>query len=689
MVAGLHLLALWSFAVAAPLLALLGDNPDFLAFRHMSASDIVLFALALALAPPLLLFALEAVIGLASSRAARALHLFLVAALSTLIAARALKKLGADGTALMIVIAVAGGVAVAVLYARLEVLRTFLTVLAAAALVFLGAFLFESPASDLVFPGDVQVSTARVGGDVPVVMVVFDEVSTVALLDAHERIDAALFPNLSSLAHDATWFRYATASTDETRTAIPALLTGNVGDLTASPILSKHPHNLFTFLGRSYQMQVSQEAGDLCPRTACNDVTRGSLASRVRSLASDTGLVYLHVISPRAVERDLPSVSDTLGDFAADTATTKVPGSQLAQALAEIAGHRAERFLQIVQTIRPGGGRVLYYKHTLIPHIPFEYLPSGRSYTASDDPLPGLGDERSWGSRYLLEQAYQRHLLQMQFGDFLLGVLLRRLRADDVYDRALIVVTADGGESFLHPADRNRVTQRNVEDIAATPLLIKAPGERRGRIVDRHVRLLDVLPTIADLLHTDLPWKTQGHSLWNSRSNGPRDVRILQTNGHPVVLGFEDFQRRLRASVQRKLRVFAPGGGPVDLFGLGPNPELLGRSLSELDVTRSDSASAQLTDPSAYDRVDLDSAFVPAHLTGEITAGPSARDLAFAVNGRIVGVAPSFKLTDSDSEQFSVLVPETAFHDGRNSVDVLWVKRVGSAPSLQRIGGTG
>jgi Sulfatase len=578
---------------------------------------------------------------------------------------------------------------VAVLYARLEVLRTFLTVLAAAALVFLGAFLFESPASDLVFPGDVQVSTARVGGDVPVVMVVFDEVSTVALLDAHERIDAALFPNLSSLAHDATWFRYATASTDETRTAIPALLTGNVGDLTASPILSKHPHNLFTFLGRSYQMQVSQEAGDLCPRTACNDVTRGSLASRVRSLASDTGLVYLHVISPRAVERDLPSVSDTLGDFAADTATTKVPGSQLAQALAEIAGHRAERFLQIVQTIRPGGGRVLYYKHTLIPHIPFEYLPSGRSYTASDDPLPGLGDERSWGSRYLLEQAYQRHLLQMQFGDFLLGVLLRRLRADDVYDRALIVVTADGGESFLHPADRNRVTQRNVEDIAATPLLIKAPGERRGRIVDRHVRLLDVLPTIADLLHTDLPWKTQGHSLWNSRSNGPRDVRILQTNGHPVVLGFEDFQRRLRASVQRKLRVFAPGGGPVDLFGLGPNPELLGRSLSELDVTRSDSASAQLTDPSAYDRVDLDSAFVPAHLTGEITAGPSARDLAFAVNGRIVGVAPSFKLTDSDSEQFSVLVPETAFHDGRNSVDVLWVKRVGSAPSLQRIGGTG
>ncbi len=688
MVAGLHLLALWSFAVAAPLLALSGDNPDFLAFRHMGASDIVLFALALALVPPLLLFALEAAIGLASSRAARALHLFLVAALSTLIAARALKKLGADGTALMIVIAVAGGVAVAVLYARLEVLRTFLTALSAAALFFLGVFLFGSPASDLIFPGDVQVSTARVRGDVPVVMVVFDEVSTVALLDAHERIDAALFPNLASLAHDATWFRYATASTDETRTAIPTLLTGNVGDLTASPILSKHPHNLFTFLGRSYQMQVSQEAGDLCPRTACNDVTRGSLASRVRSLASDTGLVYLHVISPPAVERDLPSVSDTLGDFAADTGTTKIPGSQVAKALAEIAGHRPERFLRIVQTIRPGGGRVLYYKHTLIPHIPFEYLPSGRSYTSSGD-VPELGDQHSWGIRYLREQAYQRHLLQMQFGDFLLGVLLKRLRADDVYDRALIVVTSDGGESFLHPADRNRVTQRNVEDIAATPLLIKAPGERRGRIVDRHVRMLDVLPTIADLLQTDLPWKTQGHSVWNSRSNGPRDVRILQTNGHPVVIGFEDFKRRVRASVQRKLRVFAPGGGPVDLFGLGPNPELLGRSLSELDVTRSDSAIAQLTDPSAYDSVDLDSAFVPSHITGEISAGPSGRDLAFAVNDRIVGVAPSFKLTDSDSEQFSVLVPETAFHDGRNSVDVLWVRRGGSSPSLQRIGGTG
>jgi hypothetical protein len=175
--------------------------------------------------------------------------------------------------------------------------------------------------------------------------------------------------------------------------------------------------------------------------------------------------------------------------------------------------------------------------------------------------------------------------------------------------------------------------------------------------------------------------------MWNSRSNGPREVRILQTNGHPIVIGFEDFKRRLRASVQRKLRVFAPGGRAVDLFRLGPNPELLGRSLSDVNVTRSDSVSARLTHPSNFGDVDLDSAFVPAHITGELAGEPARRDLAFAVNGRIVASAPTFKPGDSDSEQFSALVPESAFHDGRNSVDVLWVRRGGSSPSLERIGG--
>ena len=43
------------------------------------------------------------------------------------------------------------------------------------------------------------------------------------------------------------------------------------------------------------------------------------------------------------------------------------------------------------------------------------------------------------------------------------------------------------------------MTRRNVEDIAPVPLFVKLPGQRRGRVVGRHVETIDVLPTILDV----------------------------------------------------------------------------------------------------------------------------------------------------------------------------------------------
>ena len=63
----LELVALCGFAVAQPLFELLGDNPEFFAVRGSPGGDIVLFALALVVLPPLLLIAVEALAGLAGS----------------------------------------------------------------------------------------------------------------------------------------------------------------------------------------------------------------------------------------------------------------------------------------------------------------------------------------------------------------------------------------------------------------------------------------------------------------------------------------------------------------------------------------------------------------------------------------------------------------------------------------------
>ncbi len=691
--AALHLGALSALAIAQPLFDLISKNPDFLAARALIGWQVVGLGLTLVLVPPLLAVGAEALAGLARRTLRAVLHLLFVALLVALIAIQALKDIvPSAGSAVLIAVAAILGLAAAAGYARASGLRSFVTVLSPAPAVFLAIFLFFSPVNDLTFASG-SAETANVSSRVPVVMVVFDEVSTIAFEDARERIDPVLYPNLAALARDGTWFRYATAPSDLTGTATPTILTGTIAKRHHPPILSSYPRNLFTLLGRRYRMKVSQEATDLCPRDLCEDASGESAAARDRALASDLGLVYLHVIAPEGIERDLPSVSDTLGNFGADTGTTTAEGSPghtgHQEVLHELGGGRPARFENFVRSIDRTARPTLYYKHSLLPHVPFQYFPDGHRYlTKPHEAIPGLVDAPSWGNDYLLKQAYQRHLLQAGFADRLLGTLLRRLHEERLYDRALIVVTTDNGESFLHHASRHLATPETVEDIADTPLFIKRPFQHTGRISDRHVRTEDILPTIADVLGIRMPWRVDGASIFDRSAHIPSNVEVYERSGRKLTLTLQEFKRRIRASLRRKIRLFGSNGRPPGLFGIGPHPELIGRTVAGLARAP---IRAEINAAGAYSSVHLRSDFVPAQLTGTIhdAGGPRVRDLAAALNGRIVAVGQSFTLAGSDAENFSILLPESAFREGGNRVELLSVTDDDGALRLASIASVG
>jgi hypothetical protein len=692
-VAALHLGALSALAIAQPLFDLISKNPDFLAARALIGWQVVVLGLVLVVAPPLLALAVEALADLASRALRAASHLFFVALLTALIAIQALKDIftGA-GSAVLIAFVAILGFAAAGAYARASGLRSFVTVLSPAPVVFLAIFLFFSPVSDLTLASG-SAETANVSSRVPVVMVVFDEVSTIAFEDEDERVDPVLYPNLAKLAADGTWFRYATAPTDLTGTATPTILTGRIAKRHHPPILASYPRNLFTLLGRRYRMKVSQEATDLCPRGLCEDASGESAAARDRALASDLGLVYLHVISPEGIERDLPSVSDTVGNFGADTDTTTVEGSPghtgHQEVLHELSGGRPARFESFVRSIDRTARPTLYYKHSLLPHVPFQYFPDGHRYRAEPhEAIPGLLEAPSWGNDYLLQQAYQRHLLQAGFADRLLGTLFRRLHEKRLYDRALIVVTADNGESFLHHVNRHLAAPHTVAEIADTPLFIKRPFEHSGHISNRHVRTKDILPTIADVLDIRIPWHVEGVSVFDRSAEIPSDVVVYQRSGRQLTLSLPELKRRVRASIERKIRLFGSRGRPPGLFGIGPNPESIGRTIGF--VPRAP-VSADINDADAYSSVHLRSDFLPAQLTGTIHSGgrPHARHLAAALNGRIVAVGQSFRLAGDDAEHFSIMLPETAFREGRNEVQLLSVSDDGGSLRLASIARAG
>lgn len=99
------------------------------------------------------------------------------------------------------------------------------------------------------------------------------------------------------------------------------------------------------------------------------------------------------------------------------------------------------------------------------------------------------------------------------YADSVLGDFLTQLRAMGLYDRTLIALMSDHGEALGQHGEREHGYFLYDETIHV-PLLIKLPNQRfSGRRVETHVGLVDVAPTILQIVGLPIPAAVQGQSL--------------------------------------------------------------------------------------------------------------------------------------------------------------------------------
>lgn len=668
----MHLAVLSAFAVAQPLFDLLGRNAEFFTIRGSTRSDIVVFALGIAVLPPLAMLVLEALSGVVDRKLRLAVHLGFIAFLTGLLALQSLKLAGVARSSELLLAAGLLATLAALAYLFTPVARSFLTVLAPVPLIFLGLFLFHSPAAKLTLGSSAQASVSKVSARSPIVMILLDEFPVTSLMDPQGRIDAVRYPNFAALAKSSTWFRNTTTVGDETELAQPAIMTGRYSKRGQLPIFADHPKSVFTLLGGSYRMDVFEGETSLCPPQICKQVKSGSFRGRMSSLASDLGVVYLHLLFPRALEERLPSISTTWMNFRSGSTSlaAESPAARRERLRTPPQKWWADRKLQFesfVASIKPSRQPTLYFLQIGLPHSHWEYLPSGRRYPYTEHTIAGRTD---WGrDPFTVESGFQHHLLQVGFTDRLLGQLMRKLRRVGLYDRSLILVTPDHGVSFVPGDKRRAVTVGNFPDIAFIPFFFKKPHQRTGRIDNRHARTIDVLPTLADALDIPLPWPVDGQALLARNRTDPPVV--IRGKFRTLTSSAAALEARRDKTLRRQIRTFGWGKRPPGLYGIGPRPQLLGREVASLP-TRPGSAEARIDSPTLFRNVRPRSELVPAAITGGLS-GPGAtpgRDVAVAVNGRIEAVGRSFVL--GGKVWFSVTVPESSLRPGANSVDVFF-----------------
>ena len=329
-----------------------------------------------------------------------------------------------------------------------------------------------------------------------------------------ERAGVPLTPRLSELAAESTRFTQASSVADRTTPGVTGFLTGllphRTGVLVNVHVVPPEVPTLATVLqGEGF-------------------VTRALVANPVLAPGNgfEHGFDHYRLLEPR----------DHLVKAQADAVTDA--------ALRELD--------QDLET----GGRVFLWVHYLDPHGPYRppeeardlfpldrFGPSVRPVALLDrGDQSGLGGVPGYQQRGFEQPSRDardylaRYAAEIRFLDAQVGRLVDGLRARGILDESLLVLTADHGEALAgdHGHYFSHANGQTADQIHI-PLMIRCPGCPQGRLIDRPVSTVDILPTVLDRLGLDVKVVTDGIDLLDDRprlvvSQGFRQISVR--SGH-------------------------------------------------------------------------------------------------------------------------------------------------------------
>jgi|GEM_PF-1140320 len=129
-----------------------------------------------------------------------------------------------------------------------------------------------------------------------------------------------------------------------------------------------------------------------------------------------------------------------------------------------------------------------------------------------------------------LNRAIARYDSGIRYADKHIGSFLEWLKANELYEDTLIILTSDHGENFDYLNEKgygsHGMTLYDCE--IRVPLIIGGvEGMRTGRIINDQCRLIDIMPTILDYLDIDIETGVRGISLIDMLNDHSKSVERI------------------------------------------------------------------------------------------------------------------------------------------------------------------
>lgn len=131
---------------------------------------------------------------------------------------------------------------------------------------------------------------------------------------------------------------------------------------------------------------------------------------------------------------------------------------------------------------------------------------------------------------------------EIAYVDYHIGLIVKELKRLGIFDRTLIVVTADHGDEFFEHGGKGH---RNTlyDEVTMIPLIVHLPEKISSALrISNQVSIIDIAPTILDLAGIAVPDQMQGRSLISLLRGGD------QPNDRYALLELGDILNALRSN---------------------------------------------------------------------------------------------------------------------------------------------
>ena len=178
-----------------------------------------------------------------------------------------------------------------------------------------------------------------------------------------------------------------------------------------------------------------------------------------------------------------------------------------------------------ISWLKDNAGKSFFlWLHLMDPHAP--YFPKAEALQLMGDDLSvneaahinaywNRGDLNASRLRRKREDAIKLYDAGIRWADEQIRRLTETLVELNLWDQCALAVTADHGEEFLEHSGRFHQPLTLTEELVHVPWLLRIPGERPQR-VDSPVSLVDLAPTLLDVLALPSPADFHGRSRWKA-----------------------------------------------------------------------------------------------------------------------------------------------------------------------------